>query len=79
MIDDRDLQQHVFRPSAEAAGIYREGFVMHMFRRLNVMWRQEAGATPLEARRAAGHASLDMTFLTPKPMKHVNESTYRVH
>ena len=36
---------------------------MHTFRRLNVNWRQEAGATPIEAQKAAGHASLDMTFL----------------
>ncbi len=36
---------------------------MHTFRRLNVTWRQEVGATPIEAQKAAGHASLDMTFL----------------
>ena len=63
MLDDRDLQQHVFRPAAEVAGIYFEGFGMHTFRRLNVTWRQEVGATPIEAQKAAGHASLDMTFL----------------
>jgi integrase len=61
--DDRDLQQHVFRPAAQTAGIYFEGFGMHTFRRLNVTWRQEAGATPIEAQKAAGHGSLDMTFL----------------
>lgn len=55
--DDRDLQQHVFRPAAEAIGIYFEGFGMHTFRRLNISWRQEAGATPFEAQKAAGHAS----------------------
>jgi len=63
LLDDRDLQQHVFRPAAETAGIYFEGFGMHTFRRLNITWRQEVGATPLEAQKAAGHASLDMTFL----------------
>lgn len=36
---------------------------MHTFRRLNVTWRQHAGATPIEAQKAAGHASLDMIFL----------------
>jgi len=36
---------------------------MHVFRRLNVTWRQQAGATPVEAQKAAGHASLDMTML----------------
>lgn len=63
-LDDRDLQQHVFRPAAEAAGIYHEGFGMHVFRRLNVTWRQTiGGAAPVEAQKAAGHASLDMTML----------------
>lgn len=61
--DDRDLQQHVWRPAAEAVGIYQPGFGMHSLRRLNVSWRQEAGATPFEAMRAAGHASLGMTNL----------------
>jgi len=63
LLDDRDLQQHVFRPAAEAVGIYHPGFGMHTFRCLNVTWRQEVGATPIEAQKAAGHASLDMTFL----------------
>jgi hypothetical protein len=32
--------------------------------RQNITWRQtEGGATPLEAQKAAGHASLDMTYL----------------
>ena len=61
--DDRDLQQHVFRPAAEAVGIYFEGFGMHTFRRLNISWRQEAGATPFEAMKAAGHAKPDTTWL----------------
>jgi integrase len=62
-LDDRDLQRDVFRPAAEAVGIYHEGFGMHVFRRLNVTWRQQAGATPVEAQKAAGHTSLDMTML----------------
>jgi integrase len=61
--DDRDLQQHVFRPAAVAVGIYFEGFGMHSFRRLNVSWRQEVGATAIEAMKAAGHTSLSMTWL----------------
>jgi integrase len=61
--DDRDLQQHVFRPAAEAVGIYFEGFGMHTFRRLNITWRQEAGATPFEAMKAAGHAKPETTWL----------------
>lgn len=63
-LDDRDLQRDVFRPAAEAVGIYHEGFGMHVFRRLNVTWRQTiGGATPTEAQKQAGHTSLDMTML----------------
>lgn len=58
-----DLQQHVFLPAAEAIGIYFEGFGMHTFRRLNISWRQEAGATPFEAMKAAGHGKPDTTCL----------------
>ena len=36
---------------------------MHVFRRLNVTWRQEEGATALEAMKHAGHSKVDMTFL----------------
>jgi len=61
--DDRDLQQHVFRPTAERVGMYRPGFGMHTFRRLNITWRQEAGATPFEAQKAAGHAQPSTTWL----------------
>jgi integrase len=60
--DDRDLQQHVFRPAAEAVGIYHSGFGMHTFRRLNISWRQEVGATPFEAMKAAGHAKPTTTW-----------------
>lgn len=63
-LDDRELQQHVFRPAAVAVGIYFEGFGMHTFRRLNVTWRQTVGgATAMEAQKGVGHASIDMTML----------------
>lgn len=61
--DDRDLQQHVFRPAAERAKIYYPGFGMHAFRRLSITWKQHAGATPIEAMQQAGHTSLSMTML----------------
>jgi len=61
--DDRDLQQHVFRPTAKKVGIYHPGFGMHSFRRLNISRRQEVGATPFEAMRAAGHANVSTTWL----------------
>ena len=44
--------------------LYYPGFGWHAFRRQNITWRQSVGdATPLEAQKAAGHGSLDMTFL----------------
>lgn len=62
-IDDRDLQQHVFRPAAEAVGIYWTGFGMHAFRRVNITWRQQEGASAIEAMKAAGHSSPSTTWL----------------
>jgi hypothetical protein len=60
--DSRALQQSIFRPAAIAVGIYHKGFGMHTFRRLNISWRQEVGATPFEAMMAAGHAKLSTTW-----------------
>jgi integrase len=60
--DDRDLQQYVLRPAAELCGIYSPGFGMHRFRHLNISWRQEVGAHPVEAQKCAGHASLSTTW-----------------
>ena len=54
--DDRDLQQNVWRPAARRAGIYHTGFGLHTLRRLSITWRQECGATLLEAMRQAGHS-----------------------
>lgn len=59
--DDRDLQQHVWRPAAERAGIYHAGFGLHSLRRLSITWRQECGATLVEAARQAGHSRPAMT------------------
>jgi integrase len=62
--DDRDLQQHVFRPAAEAVHIYSPGFGMHTFRRLNITWRQTiGGASVFEAQKAAGHAQPSTTWM----------------
>lgn len=59
--DDRDLQQHVWRPAAKRVGIYKAGFGLHHLRRLSITWRQECGATLLEAMRQAGHSRANMT------------------
>jgi integrase len=61
--DDRVLQQHVWRPAAEALGIYKTGFGLHHLRRLSITMRQECGATLLEAMRQAGHSRAEMTEL----------------
>jgi len=61
--DDRNLSQHVLRPLAKQLGIYWQGFGWHTFRRQNISWRQEAGATPFEAMRGAGHSKPDTTWL----------------
>lgn len=60
--DDRDLQQHVIRPAAEAAGCYFAGFGMHTFRPMKVSWSQQAGETPMDAMHLGRHASLGMTL-----------------
>ena len=60
--DDRDLLRYEFRPVLKRLKLYYPGFGWHAFRRQNITWRQQlGGATPLEAQKAAGHGSLDMT------------------
>jgi integrase len=62
--DDRDLLRYELRPLLKRLKLYYPGFGWHTFRRQNVTWRQQVGgATPLEAMRAAGHSSVDMTLL----------------
>lgn len=62
--DDRDLLRYEFRPVLKRLRLYYPGFGWHAFRRQNVTWRQSVGdATPFEAQKAAGHGSLDMTYL----------------
>lgn len=63
MPDDRDLQQHIWRPAAKLAGIYHPGFGLHSLRRLSITWRQECGATALEAMRQARHRRASTTLL----------------
>jgi len=61
--DDRDLQQHVWRPAAERAGIYHPGFGLHTLRRLSLSWAQEAGAGAIETMLRAGHRRVSTTAL----------------
>lgn len=62
--DDRELLRWNFRPVVKRLGLYYTGFGWHAFRRANVTLRQTlGGATPVEAMKAAGHGSVDMTLL----------------
>lgn len=61
--DERSLQQYILRPAAESVGVYRPGFGFRLFRRQNISWRQEAGATPAEVVRAVGHTRMDTSLL----------------
>lgn len=61
--DERSIQQYILRPAAESVGVYRPGFGFRLFRRENISWRQEAGATPAEVMRAAGHTRIDTTMI----------------
>ena len=61
--DERDLLRWPLRPLLKRLGLYYPGFGWHAFRRQNVTWRQQEGATPLEAMRAAGHTRVDTTML----------------
>lgn len=82
--DDRDLQQHVFRPAAERAGIYAPGFGLRRFRSINISWRQQVGAHPLEAQKAAGHTKLSTTWIytqneEDRDREHVTKILERLH
>jgi integrase len=62
-LDDRDVQQHILKPAARRAGCDFAGFGLHTFRRMHITWKQEVGATPIEAMKSAGHTNVNMTYL----------------
>jgi integrase len=62
-LDDRDLQQYVWRPAATTANVYHEGFGLHTLRRMSITWAQEMGASTIEAQKRAGHSKASMTAL----------------
>jgi integrase len=47
--------------AARAAGYDFLGFGLHSLRRANITWRQEVGASSIEASKIAGHSSVNMT------------------
>jgi len=66
--DERDLLRFIVRPALKRLGLYTLGTGWHALRRSHIKLRQTiGGATALEAQRAAGHGSLDMTMLYSLP------------
>ncbi|MBI4459649.1 MAG: tyrosine-type recombinase/integrase, partial [Acidobacteria bacterium] len=47
--------------AATGAGHDFPGFGLHSLRRANITWRQEVGASSIEASKIAGHSSVNMT------------------
>ena len=47
--------------AATAVGCDFPGFGLHSLRRANITWRQEVGASAIEASKIAGHSSVNMT------------------
>jgi integrase len=47
--------------AARAEGCDFKGLGPHSFRRANITWRQEVGASAIEAAKIAGHSSVRMT------------------
>ena len=47
--------------AARTVGHDFPGFGLHSLRRANITWRQEVGASSIEASKIAGHSSVNMT------------------
>jgi hypothetical protein len=55
--------------AAQAEGCDFLGFGLHSFRRANITWRQEVGASAIEASKIAGHGSVSMDHYTLVQLK----------
>jgi integrase len=65
--------------AAAAEGCDFPGLGLHSFRRANITWRQEVGASSIEASKIAGHASVRMTEeYTIVHLKRQEELTRRI-
>lgn len=60
--DERDLLRFELRPILKKLGLYYRGFGWHAFRRQNITWRQQVGATAYEAQKSAGHTRPSTTY-----------------
>jgi len=67
------------KAAARAAGCDFPGFGMHSFRRANITWRQEEGATSIEAQKIAGHSKATTTMVyTQVQLDRQRETTLRI-
>ncbi len=67
------------KAAARAAGCDFLGFGMHSFRRANITWRQEEGATSIEAQKIAGHSKATTTMVyTQVQLDRQRETTLRI-
>jgi hypothetical protein len=65
--------------AAAAVGCDFPGLGPHSFRRVNITWRQEVGASSIEASKIAGHARVRMTEeYTVVQLKRQEELTRRI-
>jgi integrase len=65
--------------AAVAAECDFAGFGLHSLRRANITWRQEVGASAIEASKIAGHGSVNMTNdYTHVQLKRQEELTRRI-
>jgi integrase len=65
--------------AAAAEGCDFPGLGPHSFRRANITWRQEVGASSIEASKIAGHVSVRMTEeYTVVQLKRQEELTRRI-
>lgn len=60
--DDRSIHQHFLRKAAKQLGLYWPGFGFHAFRR-EAVTGIAAAAGAIQAMRAAGHSTMDVTLL----------------
>lgn len=66
--------------AARAAGCDFPDFGLHSFRRANITWRQEVGASQIEASKIAGHGSVSMTNdYTYVQLQHQEDLTRAIH
>jgi integrase len=75
---DSSVRDELHRAAA-AEGCDFPGLGPHSFRRANITWRQEVGASSIEASKIAGHASVRMTEeYTIVQLKRQEELTRRI-